>query len=108
MAAVARKLRFNVKYDTRPGENVVVFWEKKPNGEFDHSKPFYLNYVVGGHWENTLSITTSDEVFNYQYAILEGKTIVPEGGRPRVIPLAKLHDGLIDIWDHWKVHKIET
>jgi len=105
MAAV-RKLRFNIKYDTSPGENVVVFFEKNAQGDLDLGKPFHLNYVVGGHWENVLTLAKTEESLTYQYALLVGKTVIPEGGRPRVLPLAKLADGLVDIFDHWKVRQL--
>ncbi len=101
-----KKITFQVKFHTKPGQSLGVSGNHSLLGNNDVEKAFQLEYLNSDYWTGTLGIpevTVLPEVINYKYSLMdEDGRITLEWGDDRIIQtsLKQIQDiVLVDTWN---------
>jgi hypothetical protein len=103
-ATAGRVVRFQIHYDTKPQQNILVGGSHESLGNWNPAQAAKLGFSWGGLWQVELVIPANVQKVEYKYLLVDesnGSTFW-EGGKNRILDFSD-YVGPIEARDTWLV-----
>lgn len=97
------KLYFEILYDTKPGQNMVVCGSTNDLGNWKPSEALKLHYESGGKWSARTDIKLPDENMEYKYCLVnENGSFHWEWGKNRFLSKKDMQEESLYLIESWR------